>query len=46
MQAEQRKVLSWTLDDPVYMRRFLTEGRFDGILTNYPSVLAFQHFSR
>ncbi len=46
MHAEQRKVLSWTLDDPVYMRRFLTEGYFDGILTNYPSVLAFQHFSR
>lgn len=40
MQKEGRDVYVWTLDDPVFMLDYLREGDFDGILTNYPTLLA------
>lgn len=40
MQKEGRQVYVWTLDDPVFMLDYLREGSFDGILTNYPTLLA------
>ncbi|GAA4454114.1 hypothetical protein GCM10023189_20170 [Nibrella saemangeumensis] len=44
-QAEGRRVFTWTLDDPVYIEQYMTQGRFDGILSNYPSVLAYYHYT-
>lgn len=40
------KSLVWTIDDRKYMQKYLSEGRFDGFVTNYPSILAFEHYTR
>ncbi len=46
MQREQRLCFTWTLDDPVFMNEFVTDGEFDGILTNYPTLLAAKYYTR
>ncbi|MBN9401119.1 MAG: glycerophosphodiester phosphodiesterase ['Candidatus Kapabacteria' thiocyanatum] len=46
MHREQRRVYVWTLDDPNFMRSFLTDGDFDGVLTNYPMLLAAIFYTR
>jgi glycerophosphoryl diester phosphodiesterase len=40
-----RKVVTWTLDVRDYMEQFLARD-LDGILTNYPSLLAGMYYSR
>jgi glycerophosphoryl diester phosphodiesterase len=40
MQKEGRSCFVWTLDDPTFIGRFIEEGEYDGILTNYPTLLA------
>jgi glycerophosphoryl diester phosphodiesterase len=40
------KSLCWTIDDVKYMRKYLTEGDFDGFVSNYPSILAFEYYSQ
>ena len=40
MQKEGRDVYVWTLDDTGFMIEYLRDGDFDGILTNYPTLLA------
>jgi glycerophosphoryl diester phosphodiesterase len=44
MHAEGRKVLSWTLDQADYIQEFIQAGHFDGILTNYPSLVAYYYY--
>ena len=44
MQAEGRKVFTWTLDDENYIEEFINEGQFDGILTNYPTIVSYYHY--
>jgi glycerophosphoryl diester phosphodiesterase len=46
MQSEGRLVLTWTLDQPGYIEQFIRLGRFDGILTNYPALVAYHYYSR
>jgi glycerophosphoryl diester phosphodiesterase len=52
MHSQGRKCLVWTLDIPQFTEIYATAGgknplkRFDGILTNYPSVLAYYHYVR
>jgi len=46
MQAEGRQVLVWTLDEAAYIETFLREGNFDGILTNYPALVAFSYYTQ
>ena len=52
MHAQGRKCLSWTLDVPKFMEIYTSCGgadasrRFDGLLTNYPSILAYYHYVR
>jgi glycerophosphoryl diester phosphodiesterase len=52
MHSQGRKCLVWTLDIPEFTEIYTTTGgndpskRFDGILTNYPSVLAYYHYVR
>lgn len=40
------KVISWTVDLSSVMRKFISVGNFDGILTNYPSILAYEFYSQ
>jgi glycerophosphoryl diester phosphodiesterase len=44
MQSEGRKVFTWTLDDENYIEQFIKEGQFDGILTNYPTIVSYFHY--
>ena len=46
MHAEGRRAFVWTLDVPQYINQFLIEGDFDGILTNYPSAVAYYYYSQ
>jgi glycerophosphoryl diester phosphodiesterase len=43
-QSEGRKAYVWTLDDPTYVDQFVNQGNFDGILSNYPSLVAYYHY--
>ncbi len=44
MQAQGRKAFVWTLDVPGNIATFIKEGKFDGILSNYPSAVAFYYY--
>ncbi|MGB5873309.1 MAG: glycerophosphodiester phosphodiesterase family protein [Bacteroidota bacterium] len=46
MQAEGRRAFVWTLDVDRYISTFVTDGEFDGILTNYPTLVAYYHYVR
>lgn len=46
MQAEGRRVFVWTLDDEAFVRKYLEADVFDGILTNYPTMLAAIFYTR
>jgi glycerophosphoryl diester phosphodiesterase len=44
MQSQGRKAFVWTLDVPDYVDQFINQGNFDGILSNYPSLVAYYHY--
>ena len=52
MHSESRKCLVWTLDIPEFIEIYTTQGdadptkRFDGILTNHPTILSYYHYVR
>ncbi len=46
LHAEQRKAFVWTLDQPEFIQSFLDHSSFDGILTNYPTVVAYNKYVR
>lgn len=46
MHAEGRHVAAWTLDEPGFVQDFLTNGDFDGFVTNYSSMVAYYIYVR
>ena len=46
MQAKGLRVFAWTLDVPRKIREFMREGRFNGIVTNRPSAVAYEYYAR
>jgi len=44
MHTEGRKAFVWTLDEPEYIEEFITEGEFDAILSNYPTLVSYYHY--
>lgn len=42
--ANGRRVYVWTLDEPEFINRFINDGHFDGILSNFPSCVAFNYY--
>lgn len=44
MRAEGRKTFVWTLDQREFILPFIAERTVDGILTNYPSLVAFEYY--
>ena len=44
MKAEGRKTFVWTLDQKEFILPFITDGKVDGILTNYPALVAFEYY--
>jgi glycerophosphoryl diester phosphodiesterase len=45
-QQQGRRVFTWTMDIEENIDRYMREGRFNGILTNYPSIVAYQYYVR
>lgn len=41
MHGEGRLAFVWTVDDPSFMQQYLQEGDFDGMLSNYPMLVAY-----
>jgi glycerophosphoryl diester phosphodiesterase len=46
LRAEGRRSIVWTLDQPDFIREYIYEGEFDGILSNYAPLVAYYHFTR
>ena len=44
--AANMRVVTWTLDDPGGMNEVISRSSYDGILTNYPSMLTYQFYSQ
>jgi glycerophosphoryl diester phosphodiesterase len=44
MKAEGLRAFVWTLDVPSYINQFIARGTFDGILTNYPTAVAYAYY--
>jgi glycerophosphoryl diester phosphodiesterase len=44
MHDEGKIVVCWTIDNPGWIQTYITEGHFDGLLTNYPYVVAYYHY--
>ena len=45
-QAKGRRVFVWTLDVPENIREYIYNGRFNGILSNYPSAVAYYYYAK
>ncbi len=43
LRAEGRRTIVWTLDQKEFITPFFTERAVDGILTNYPALVAFEY---
>jgi glycerophosphoryl diester phosphodiesterase len=46
MHAAGRKAYVWTLDVPENISKYFSQGRFDGILSNYPSSVAYYYYAK
>ena len=44
MHAEGRKVFSWTIDDQTFIKKFIQEGEFDGLLSNYSASTSYYFY--
>ena len=44
MHAEGRMAICWTIDNPGWIKDYLNNGQFDGLLTNFPSVVTYYHY--
>ena len=44
VHAMGRKAFVWTVDVPEFIGSFINDGHFDGILTNYPSCVAYNYY--
>jgi hypothetical protein len=42
----QAYVYTWTMDVPSYVEEYIRQGEFDGMVTNYPSMVAYYHYTR
>lgn len=46
MHAAGRKAFVWTLDVPENINKYFLQGKFDGILSNYPSSVAYYYYAK
>jgi glycerophosphoryl diester phosphodiesterase len=46
LQSQGRKAYVWTMDVPEFIEQYIRESRFDGILSNFPSIVAYYHYAR
>jgi glycerophosphoryl diester phosphodiesterase len=46
MHSAGRKAFVWTLDVPENINKYFNQGKFDGILSNYPSSVAYYYYAK
>lgn len=46
LHSIDKKGFVWTLDEKVFIEKFLTTSNFDGFVTNYPSVVAYMYYTK
>jgi glycerophosphoryl diester phosphodiesterase len=46
MHDQGKRVFTWTLDETSFISQFIREGEFDGMLTNYPTVVAYYYYAQ
>lgn len=44
MHGQGRLAFAWTLDVPGFITKFIQDGHFDAILSNYPTCVAFNYY--
>ena len=44
MHAAGKKVFVWTLDVPDFIQEYIHDGHYDGVLSNYPSAVAYYYY--
>ncbi|MFC2130427.1 glycerophosphodiester phosphodiesterase [Bacteroidota bacterium] len=45
MHSEGRRAFVWTLDESRFIKIYMKDGIFEGILSNYPSIVAYEYYS-
>jgi len=45
MHQEGCRAFVWTLDAPELIKKFIRESEFDGVCTNYPSLVAYEYYT-
>ncbi len=45
MHANGKRCFVWTLDATELVKSFIKKGNFDGIVTNYPSIVAYEYYT-
>jgi glycerophosphoryl diester phosphodiesterase len=46
IHAQGRRAFVWTLDVPQNVFEYMNQGDFDGILSNYPSIVAYYYYAK
>jgi len=44
IHSQGRRAFVWTLDIPQNIQQFMSQGHFDGFLSNYPSAVAYYYY--
>jgi glycerophosphoryl diester phosphodiesterase len=44
VHAQGRKAFVWTIDVPEFIEQFINDGNFDGMLSNFPSCVAYNYY--
>ena len=44
MHQEGRRVITWTMDEPQFINKYIKESNFDGMVTNYPTLVAYYYW--
>jgi glycerophosphoryl diester phosphodiesterase len=45
-QANNISVITWTLNEESFIKKYIQEANFNGILSDYPSIVAYYHYIR
>jgi glycerophosphoryl diester phosphodiesterase len=46
MHSEGKRVITWTMDEGEFIKEYIENAEFDGMVTNYPTLVAFHHYTR
>jgi glycerophosphoryl diester phosphodiesterase len=46
IHAQGRRAFVWTVDKTEKMQEFMNEGHYDGMVSNYPSQVAYYYYTR